>query len=43
MTFTTIQSSREEKEEIGNSQRYPVRNTNITHVQNIKNDRDNIH
>ncbi len=42
MTFTTIQSSTEEREEIGNSQRYPVRNTNITHAQNIKNDRDNI-
>ena len=42
MTFTTIQSSREEREEIGNSQRYPVRNTNITYTQTIKNDRDNI-
>ncbi len=42
MTFTTIQSSREEREEIGHSQRYPVRNTTSHPVKNIQNDKDNI-
>ena len=42
MTFTTIQTSRKEREDVGKLERYPVRDTNITHVQNIKNEGENI-
>jgi hypothetical protein len=42
MTFTTIQSSREEREEIGKLERYPVRNTTTHPVKNIQNDKGNV-
>lgn len=42
MTFTTIHSSREDREEIDKLERYPVRNTTTYPVKNIQNDKDNI-
>ena len=42
MTFTTIQSSTEEREEISNLDRYAVRNNTVNPIENMKNDRENI-